>query len=225
VLDTSAGAGLGDYAKKVDEVLAEYESVSNGQIKVSRYTSVEEAAEHAATDGIRPFNLDKGEGCYLGLAVASKDKKESLPYLSPQWEQALASDVARAIQRVTQAAAPVITTAPSRTEMVAAEQVKRSLPDLASVSVAEGTQKLREDGRNELRVAVTEGEQKIKELEQRLAQVGASESEQQATAKELDEVKRAQAEKFKQLAAQVQAQVAALERMKAGSSPAGTSSN
>ncbi len=207
-------------------MLAECESVSNGKIKVSRYTSVEEVTELAATDGIRPFNLDKGEGCYLGLAIASKDKKESLPHLSPQWEQALASDVARAIQRVTQTAAPTaIASAPSRMEMAAAEQVKRSLPELASVSFAEGTQKLREDGLNELKVAVTEGEQKIKELEQRLAQNGGSESEQQATAKELQEIKRAQAQKFKQLAAQVQAQVAALERLKAGSSPTGTTSN
>ena len=61
-------------------------------------------------EGIKGFDLDKGRGCYLGLAVSSVGKKEVLPQLYPAWEAALEPDVSRAIERVSMKSAPPLTT-------------------------------------------------------------------------------------------------------------------
>ena len=70
---------------------------------MTRFGSETNANPNAAlADGIKGFNLEKGEGCYLGIALSSKGKKEVLPQLSPEWEPALESDVSRAILRLSQ---------------------------------------------------------------------------------------------------------------------------
>ena len=55
----------------------------------------------------RPFNIDKGEPCYLGVALAFKGHKESLSRLSPDWEQAVEPDITRAIARLEETTQPV----------------------------------------------------------------------------------------------------------------------
>ena len=84
------------------------------QIHVIRNISTsEDKANAAAADGIRPFNLDKGDACFLGLTVACGERKESLAQLEPEWEPALPFDLARAILQVTATpSSPVVKAAP-----------------------------------------------------------------------------------------------------------------
>ena len=81
--------------------LTEYAAVAEGKLKVVRYLSPSDAAANAASaDRIKPFNLDKGNACFLGLALSCQDRKESIPQLAPEWEQALEPDLTRAILRL-----------------------------------------------------------------------------------------------------------------------------
>ena len=98
----------------------------------------------------------------------------------------------------------------------AIEDVKRTLPDLASVSVKEGARRLRENARATLAATALEMEPRVKEAQQRVleAQKNGDESATQAAIQQLQRVQSEQTEKFKQIAAQAQAQVRALEAMK-----------
>ena len=136
---------MSEFAGRVDQLLSEFQREANGRIKVVRNITQSDAAGDAASaDGIRPFNLDKGAACFLGLTVTGQDQKESLPQLSPDWEQALEFDLARAIGRVdrresrgdARASVPAFDAATT-------EEVRRALPNLASVSVEEGKRILR----------------------------------------------------------------------------------
>ena len=87
------------FAGRVEELLASYQRESGGKVTVTRLRSRSDVSA-AAADGMKPFNLDKGDVCYLGLTVVQGGRKESIPRLFPEWEQALESDVSRAIGRV-----------------------------------------------------------------------------------------------------------------------------
>ena len=215
----SVPASVREFAGRVDQVLAEYERESKGQLKVTRSLASSDAAAAnlAAADKIKPFNLDKGDACYLGLTVACKDQQESLPELRPEWEPALESDLTRALARVLQAqptAAQAAEMAPPASAAI--EDVKRTLPDLASVSVKEGARRLRENARATLAATALEMEPRVKEAQQRVleAQKNGDESATQAAIQQLQRVQSEQTEKFKQIAAQAQARVTALEEMK-----------
>ena len=224
ILGQASGSdSLRAFAGRVDHLLSEYQREADGKIKVTRHNSRSESnMDAAASDGIRAFNLDKGEACFLGITVAQQDQKESLPQLSPEWEPALESDLTRALLRVTSAqsvAARVAANAQANAQgdAEAAEEVKRSLPNLASVSLEEGKQMLRETAMKELKAAMNDIEIQIKEARQRLtkAQSDNSEAEQQAALKQLQQSQAQQAVKLKEIAARLQAQIAALERLKA----------
>jgi len=99
VLDPATTAEtLRTFAGRVDQLLSEFEKEAGGKIKVVRHSTPSAVvAAAASSDGIRPFNLDKGEACYLALVVSQKDRKELLPDFSPDWEPALESDLSRAM--------------------------------------------------------------------------------------------------------------------------------
>jgi thymidine phosphorylase len=60
-------------------LLADYQRESNGKINVTRFSTRSDAnAQAAATEGIKPFNRDKGDACYLGLAIAQGAQRESI---------------------------------------------------------------------------------------------------------------------------------------------------
>ena len=83
------------------------------------------------------FNLDKGEACYLGVALSLDGRKETLPHLSPEWEQALEPDLTRAIIRLLEARRPATIAAAAAVSQVntaAVQEVKALIPDLAAVS-------------------------------------------------------------------------------------------
>jgi hypothetical protein len=219
VLDpASVPNSLPAFAARVDQLLAEYQQTANGKIVVTRFKSPSNATSTAASaDGIRPFNLDKGDACYLGLTVVQKDHKESLPQLFPEWEQALESDLTRAMVRLIDMNLPARSaTGMSATDKAAAEEVKQAIPNLASVSLEEGTRILREAALKELKAAANEMETQVKEAQQRLnlAQTGKSEADQQAAMNHLQRVQAEQGEKLKEIAARLKAQTEAWQRLK-----------
>jgi ABC-type uncharacterized transport system involved in gliding motility auxiliary subunit len=220
LLDPAATSdALRAFAGRVDQLLSLYRQEANGQIKVTRYTSLADASQAAAADGLKPFNLDKGDACYLGVAVVRGARKEVLAQLSPDWESALQSDLSRAIARLIDASGPGRASAiAARIDAATIEEVKRTFPDLQSVSVEEGSQKLHDAAINDMKAAVTEMDAKIKEAEQRLtqAQNGGSDADKQAAIKDLQQIQAAQTEKLKQISARAAAQIEALKQLKAG---------
>ncbi|MCF7731516.1 MAG: GldG family protein [Akkermansiaceae bacterium] len=206
------------FSGRVDELLSAYEREAGGNIKVVRNVSRADAdLDAAAADGITAFNLNKGEPCYLGLSVAQDDQKESLARITPEWEQALEADLTRAIMRVSgaQSLASLVAAA-SQAESSTFEEVKRAIPDLETMPVDEGRQVLREASLKELKVAAIAMQTRIQEAEQRLidAQKNKSEAGLALAMKEVQQAHAAQAEKLKEIAARLDAQVTALERLK-----------
>jgi hypothetical protein len=219
----SAPEPLQDFSRRVDHLLSEFQSANDGKIHVTRNVSTSGAnADAAAADGIHPFNLDKGDACFLGLTVACGERKESLPQIQPEWEPALEFDLARAILQVTATPATSVVKANAPVSPEVTNEVIRLIPDLKGTSVEDGTRILREAALQEFTAAGTEMEDKLKVAQQQLsdAQNGQSEAEQQAAMKHLQQVQLDQAEKIKAIAAQLQAQISAFEDMKAAASTA-----
>ena len=214
---------LGAFAGRVDQLLSEYERVAGGNIIVTRYKSGSEAdLDAASSDGIRAFNLDKGEANYLGLSVAQEEHKESLPRITPEWEQALEADLTRAILRVSGAQSLAEQAdATTQADAAAFEEVKRSLPNFDSVSVEDAREILRERARKELKEASAEMQPQIQGAQQRFreAQAAKSEAGQKAAKKQLQQAQAAQVDLLKEIAARLQAEITAVERLK-GVNPA-----
>ncbi len=211
------------FAGRVDELLSAYAQAAGGKLKVTRFNAQSNLNPNAApADGIQVFNLDKGEASYLGVALALKGRRETLPRLSPEWEPALEADLTRALVRLQDAArpGPVTAAAPvalSQINTTAVQEVRALIPDLAAVSVEEGTRILREAAVKDFKAAAKEMEAQVKEAEQRLtqAQNSGSEADQQAAMKHLQQVQAGQTEKLKQIAARSKAQVDTFQQLKA----------
>jgi len=217
---TSVSNSLQSLAARVDQLLSAYQQSASGKVKVIRYDSRSDfktAAAAAEADGIKPFYLDKGDACYLGVAVVHGRQKESFPRLFPEWEQALESDLSRAIARLINAPSPTeAAAANSQIDPDVAAEVKRQIPNFASVSMEEGTRVLRESALKDFKAAASEMEIQVKEAEQRIqqAQKGKSEAEQQAALNHLQQVRADQIERLKQIATRSSAQIEALRRLK-----------
>lgn len=220
ILDpASALDPLRAFAGRVDQLLAQYQQEAPGKIKTTRFDSQSYSnANAAASDGIKPFNTDKGDACYLGIALVCKGRKESLSSLSPEWEQALEPDLTRAIARVEEIPSQAqLTAAPAQSDPEALEAVRRAIPNIDSVSLQEGTQILQEATLNEFARVAQEMEAKVKEAEQNFlqAQTNQSEAGQQNARKELQQLQAEQTDKLKQVVAKSQAQLQALQQLKA----------
>ena len=95
------------FAGRVNQLLSAYQQAAGGKIKLTRFDSQSNLNHNAArADGVQAFNLDKGEPCYLGVALVFNGRKETLPHLSPEWEQALEPDLTRAIIRLMEPPVP-----------------------------------------------------------------------------------------------------------------------
>jgi len=214
----NVSASLRAFAERADKLLAAFEQAAEGRISVARHSTLSDAEiKAAASDGILPFNLDKGDACFLGLTVVQGGQKESLRQLLPEWEQALESDLSRAIERVisTRAAAQEVLP-PSATELAATGELQRKLPNLISMTLEEGTRILRDAALKEFEAAATEGEAQLQAAQERFAQTqnSQSEAERQAAREQFMQLQAAQREKLKGIAARLQAQISALERLK-----------
>ncbi len=101
---------LKTYAKRVEDLLAEYTSASNGKVIVEKFNPEpdSDAEESAELDNVEGQQTDTGEKFYLGLSIAFLDKKESIGVLSGDREQLLEYDLTSKISQVTRAKKPVI---------------------------------------------------------------------------------------------------------------------
>jgi len=209
------------FADRINQLLAECQQVAGGKISVTRHNSLSDA-DAASADGLKPFNLDKGNACFLGLTVVCRGQKESLPQIQPEWEPALEFDLARAILHVTAMPAPSVVKASAPVSPEVTNEIVRLIPDLKGTSLEDGTRILREAALREFTAAGTEMENKLKVAQQQLsdAQNGQSEAEQQAAMKHLQEIQLEQGQKYKQIAARLQAELAVFQQMKAAASAA-----
>ena len=211
----SVSAATFAFSGRVNQLLAEFQKVAGGKISVISYNSLSDA-DAASADGIKPFNLDKGAACFLGLTVVSGGLKESLPQIQPEWEPALEFDLARAILHVTAtpAASVVPVSAPVSPEVT--NEIIQLIPNLKGTSLEDGIGILRAAAVNKFAEAGAEMEKQIHAAQQQVAEAsGRSEAEQQAAMKRLQQVQLDQAEKTKAIAAQLQSEISTFEQMKA----------
>jgi hypothetical protein len=211
----SVGDSGREFSGRVDQLLSQYEQEAGGNIKVVRVTSISSSAAKAAeADGIRPFNMDKGDACFLGIAVVRAKQKETLSVLEPEWEQALEPDLTRAIARAAQGDPPAAFV--PRVEKATIDTVKRLIPNLDSVSLAEGRETLRKSSLAEFRRNTEELETRRKEAEKHFLEAQAEQSEagQEAARKDLQQIQADQLASWRRLTAASQAQMTALGQIK-----------
>ncbi|MDE3067652.1 MAG: hypothetical protein KGJ60_08885 [Verrucomicrobiota bacterium] len=110
---------------------------------------------------------------------------------------------------------PVVEAAPPVNAAAIAE-VKRAIPNFASVSVENGTRILQQAALKNFAAAAKTMDEQVKQAQRQLVQAENSQSpaEQQAAMKRLQQVQTAQAQKLQQIAARLQAQIAALKQLK-----------
>jgi hypothetical protein len=219
----SAPETLQAFSGRVDRLLSEFQSANDAKIHVIRnLTTTGSNADAATADGIRAFNLDKGDAYFLGLAVVSGGRKESLPQLQPEWEAALEFDLARAIARVAAAQSPASAKAGVPVAPEVTNAVSRLIPDVNNTSLEDGSRILHEAALQEFTAAGTETEARLEAAQQKLAeaQSGQSEAEQQAALKQLQEVQLEQGERYKQIAARLKAELDLFQQMKAAAATA-----
>jgi ABC-type uncharacterized transport system involved in gliding motility auxiliary subunit len=107
---TALPVALKTFARRVEDLLAEYRSASHGRVQIEKFNPEpdSDAEDSAALDGVEGQLTDTGEKFYLGLAVSFLDQKEAIPVLAPDREQLLEYDITRAIAKVTAAKKPVV---------------------------------------------------------------------------------------------------------------------
>ncbi len=100
------------------------------------------------------------------------------------------------------------------------EEVKQAIPNLASVSLEDGTQILRAAALKQFAAAAKEMDVQVKQAQAQLGQAENNQSaaEQQAAMKHVQQTQAEQTEKLQQIAMHLQAQIAALKQLK-GATP------
>ncbi len=131
--DTSVPVAMNTFAKRVQDLLAEYVAASGGRLVVERLNPEPDSDAEAAAerDGIDAQVTPNQEKFYLGMAIARRDAAAgaaagaaarggegtagdtkantvAIPVLSPERERLLEYDITRAIAQVMQAQRPVI---------------------------------------------------------------------------------------------------------------------
>lgn len=218
LLPSGSDAALQPFADRVEQLLAAYKRDAGGKLTFNRQTAVsDETAKAAGKDGVKAFNLEKGDACYLGIAISQGKQREALAQISPDWEAALESDLTRAIARVQSAQPPVVVTTEARKTAAAADEAVKSLiPNPAAVALEDGARQIREVSLKEFRDAMTSLEGRIKEAEDKIvqAQQSGAQPELQAARKLLQEAQAERAAKLQQVGEEAMARVAAWERLK-----------
>ena len=218
LLDAGAPTSLGAFAQRAGQLLEAYQQAAGDKIALTRFDAQTNTNPNAAlADGIRGFDLDQGDGCYLGVALSCKGKKEVLPQLSPDWEPALEADLSRAIQRLTETVSGPQTFPPVPAEATIIAEIRQRVPALDSTPLDEGLRILREDSIKEFAAAAGEMQARVQEAQARLLQAknSASASEQDAALKNLQHVQAEQARKLKEIAASSQIRIETFKRLKA----------
>src|ERR1039457_889669 len=212
----TASQPLQDFSQRVDLLLFQFQNANPAKIQVVRNVSAT-GADAAAADGLRPFNLEKGEACFLGVTVASGERKESLAQLQPEWESALPSDLARAILRVAAETPPPVVAKIVPLTPAITNEILRLIPDINAASPEDADRIFRQDFLNQCAKAGAEMETQINTAAQEVvkAQNSGSPAELEVARKHLSQVQLEQTEKLKEVAAHLQLQLAAFQQMKA----------
>src|ERR1035437_7639032 len=101
---------LKGYARKIEDLLAEYRQVAGSKLKIEKYDPQpdSDAEDSARLGGIEPQALPGAEGFYLGVAVKCADEVQAIPFLAPNRERLLEYDLSRAIVRTETPEKPTI---------------------------------------------------------------------------------------------------------------------
>jgi len=205
------------FAGRSEALLSAYQQEGGGKVKLTTFNAGQSFNPDAASaDGIKPFNLDKGSACFLGIVVAQDARKEVIPQISADWEPALETDVTRAIVRLIDAKPPGAPVAPAQTDPALLEEVKRAVPNFATLPLEEGEAVLHDAALKELKAAATDADAQAKEARQQFtdAQSAGSEPDMRAARQRLQKIQADQMEKFKEIGAKSQAQVEALRQLR-----------
>jgi ABC-type uncharacterized transport system involved in gliding motility auxiliary subunit len=108
--DANVPVAMRVFAGRVEDLLNEMRAAANGKLAIEKLNPQpdSDAEDSANLDGVEAQELPSGDKFYLGLAVSFADQKVALPVLSPNREQLLEYDVARAIARVATTTKPVV---------------------------------------------------------------------------------------------------------------------
>ena len=105
-----AGAPLADYARRVSAMLDHYVRLSDGMLRLQRFTPEPYSPEEdrALADGLTALQLGRGgETAYFGLVGRnSTDDRETIPLFAPERAAFLEHDLTRAIRRLAHPTAP-----------------------------------------------------------------------------------------------------------------------
>lgn len=95
---------LRNYAQRVQELLAEYERVANGKLKLDivKPEVFSEEEDEAAAAGLQGVPNGNGEAIYLGLAGERAEQKQQVAFFNPQRESFLEYDISQMIYRLQQ---------------------------------------------------------------------------------------------------------------------------
>lgn len=90
------------YAQRVQELLEEYQTLSNGKLilEISDPKPDTEEEEWAQKYGIKQIRLPSGNTVYFGAIVSMLDQEMTLPYFDQRREKFLEYDISQAIQKV-----------------------------------------------------------------------------------------------------------------------------
>jgi hypothetical protein len=214
---------LNAFSARVVQVLDAVQAAGHGKIQVMSITGAAETNVTAATaDGIQPFNMGKNDACFLGLSISSGAQKQIMPRLQPEWEAALPYDLARAILTVANAATPPLRpdVAQPSTEIISS--IHRLIPDVKTVSLEQADQIFHAEFLDEYHRATAAMDDQLKAAQQKIvtAEKNNSDVELADARKELVQLERSQAEKIKQIAADLQTRLAVFQQMKAAADSA-----
>lgn len=97
------------HMRRVDDLLAEYESLSNGNLQIENLDPEPDTDEEDAAnlDGIAGQSINN-ENLYFGIAISCLDRSAKLPFLDPNDETMLEYQISRAIAEVSATRKPVI---------------------------------------------------------------------------------------------------------------------
>ena len=97
------------HMRRVDDLLAEYQNLSGGKLRVEQLDPQPDTdAEDAANlDGIRGQRFDD-QNLYFGLAVSCIDSTATIPFIDPSQETMLEYEISKAIAEVSRTGKPVL---------------------------------------------------------------------------------------------------------------------
>ena len=223
-------AAILGFVSRVEQLLAEYDRVADGKVRVVRSDPYTDTAAKSAAGaaGMLPSSGTDGRIYYLGLAVMCGKYAEVMPRLAPEWEAALESDLSRAILRVSAPAvspdAPVAQAMaePTPIDPAISEALVKMIPDFDLTTFDDAAKILREATLDELKSATIEMRSNIQAAQLNLAEAREKKSvhEQENALKEFQHVQTEQAEKLKQITARLQERIIVLQRLKNSGMPA-----